>query len=107
MRLGLSLGKTAVGFVLASTVAHWVLGSDDLKRVRPIPLGLSLGGQSGERSFGVFIPTWYGGVLTVTTTAGTVGPIVGPDGRERANGEESGTSAQGWHTFTVTGADKP
>ena len=107
MRFRNSLGAAAGSLVFALTVAHGVLGSDDTNRIQAIPLGLSLGGQSGERCFGAYVPTRFGGVLTVTTTAGEVGRIVGPEGRERANGEDVGKDAQGWYTFTVTGADKP
>ncbi len=38
-------------------------------------------------------------ILTVNTTSGKVGPIVGPDGRERGNGAEVGMNAHGWYTF--------
>ena len=107
MRFRFSLGAAAGSLVFALTVAHWVNGSDDNNRIQAIPLGLSLGGQSGERCFGAYVPTRFGGVLTVTTTAGKVGRIVGPEGRQRANGEDVGKDQQGWYTFTVTGADKP
>ena len=53
------------------------------------------------------MPTKFGGVLTVSTTEGTLGPIVGPDGRERANGQEVGDGAHGWYTFAVKDAEKP
>jgi hypothetical protein len=107
MRFRISLGAAAGSLVFGLTVAHWVIGSDDTNRIQAIPLGLSLEGQSGERCFGAYVPTRFGGVLTVTTTAGKVGRIVGPEGRERASGEDVGKDAQGWYTFTVTGADKP
>ena len=69
-----------------------------------LPLGLKLDGQSGDRSFGVFIPTRHGGELTVTADGANVGPIIGPDGRERANGADVGHEcARGWYTFTVKG----
>ena len=60
-----------------------------------------------ERDFGVYIPTRFGGELTIGVTAGRVGPITGPDGRERPNGQDIGVNAQGWYTFTIIGAEKP
>jgi hypothetical protein len=56
---------------------------------------------TGDRHFGVFVPTKFGGQLTIKTTAGTITSIVGPDGRERANGQDVGMNAHGWYTFKV------
>lgn len=75
------------------------------ERVQPVPLGGSLSEQAGDRYFGVFIPTRYGGNLTISTTSGEVEAITGPDGRPRLNGSEVGLDAQGWYTFRVVRAE--
>jgi hypothetical protein len=104
MRIGNRLGMAAVGALLAATSATLAAGADVARRVQPVPIGGALAGQTGEHQFGVYVPTRFGGQLTIKTTAGRVGPIVGPDGRERQNGQEVGTNAHGWYTFTVLGA---
>ena len=83
------------------------MGASTAERVQTVPLGSSLGDQSGDRDFGVYVPTRFGGELTIKTSDGTVGTINGPDGRERGNGQEVGENKQGWYTFKVTGATKP
>ena len=50
-------------------------------------------GSVGRPTFGVYVPTLFGGELTIKTTDGTVGMIIGPDGRERQNGQEVGTQS--------------
>ncbi len=111
MRIGSRLGVAIVGALIAtmSANAQLAVGADAAKRVQPVPLGGSLPDQSGDQSFGVYVPTLYGGELTVKTTAGKVVKIVGPDGKERINGLEVGKNAQGWYTFEVadTEKDKP
>jgi hypothetical protein len=84
--------------------AEFACHADQSQLIERLPLGLKLDGQSGTRCFGVFIPTRYGGELTVTVDGGKVGPIIGPDGRERANGADVGLNAHGWYTFTVAGS---
>ena len=76
-------------------------------RFRPLPIGESVNIESPDRHFGVFIPTGFGGELTVETTSGAVGPITGPDGRAHASGQDIGSSSQGWHTFEVRDAEPP
>src|SRR4051812_11922126 len=107
MRIGNRLGMAALGVALATTAATLAARADDARRVQPVPLGGSLVELTGDRHFGVYVPTRFGGELTITTTAGTVDAIVGPDGRSRANGQEVGLNAHGWYSFAVTGADKP
>jgi hypothetical protein len=106
MRIGNRLGMAAVGALLAMTVSL-AAGADEARRVQPVPLGGSLAGRSGDQYFGVYVPTRFGGVLTIQTTSGTLGPILGPDGRERLNGREVGENAHGWYSFKVTGAGQP
>ena len=107
MRIGNRLGIAVVGAWLAAMTVTLATGADVAKRVQPVPLGSSLTGQSGDQQYGVYVPTRFGGMLTVAATDGTLGPITGPDGRPRTNGAEVGNNAQGWYTFTVSGADKP
>src|ERR1700739_3861964 len=73
---------------------------------QPGPLGGSLTGQVGERYFGVYVPTRFGGTLTIKASSGTVEEIVGPDGRERGDGHESGSDQQGWYRFKVAGPEQ-
>ncbi|MBV8317733.1 MAG: hypothetical protein JOZ53_22560, partial [Planctomycetaceae bacterium] len=110
MRIGNRFGGAVLLSVVALISAPRASGADGVERVQTVPLGGSLPDQSGDRHFGVYIPTRFGGVLTIKTTSGTVGPIIGPDGKERLNGQElglnqpAGQEHQGWYTFTVTEA---
>jgi hypothetical protein len=106
MRFGNGLGTAAVGVVLASISAHLATRADEPRRLKAVPLGGSLTVLSEDRHFGVYIPTQFGGELTIETTEGKVGPITGPDGRECSNGHDVGTNAHGWYTFTVSGAER-
>src|SRR6516225_640205 len=107
MRIGIRLGAVVVGAVVAATSAGLAARADDAKRVQPVPLGGSVGYQTGEQHFGVYVPTKFGGELTLTTTSGRIESIVGPDGRHRTNGQDVGTNAHGWYSFTVAGAEGP
>src|SRR3954469_11782819 len=106
MRIGNRLGVAAVAAIIATSGAVPVAGQDAVKRVQPLPLGGSLSGQTGEHHFGVYVPTKFGGELKVEATSGKLGPILGPDGRERANGQDVGSNAHGWYTFTVKDPEK-
>jgi hypothetical protein len=108
MRIGNWLGVAALAVVVATTGVPRAVGADDPKHVQPVPLGGTLADQNGEKSFGVYVPTAFGGDLTVKTTAGQIGPIAGPDGKPRTNGQDVGMNAHGWYTFTVKAdKDKP
>lgn len=107
MRIGNGLGVAALAVVVAAAGASSRVGADTPKRVQPVPLGGSLGAQTGEQHFGVYVPTAFGGDLTVKTSVGEVGTILGPDGKPRTNGQDVGMNAHGWYTFTVAKADKP
>ena len=100
--------RFAVLLVLAMVSAKataWTLAdSNGAERLAPIPLGLPVSAQAGDHSYGVYVPTRFGGVLTIKATSGKVGAITGPEGRQRASGEEVGYDAHGWYTFSVTGA---
>jgi len=106
MRIGNRLSVAALAVVVATGSVPWAVGAETPKRGL-VPLGGTLADQSGEKSFGVYVPTAFGGELTVKSTAGEVSPILGPDGRPRPNGQDVGMKSQGWYTFTVSKADKP
>ena len=67
----------------------------------------ALDGQSGDRYFGVYVPTRFGGELKVKTTSGRVIDLKGPNGVAQTNGQDVGIDQQGWYTFKVEGAKKP
>jgi hypothetical protein len=106
MRIGNRLGGSVFWSIVVMISAPWAFGATATERVVQVPLGGSLSDQSGDRHFGVYIPTRFGGELTLKTTSGTITKISGPDGRERQNGGDVGLNQQGWYTFDVTGATK-
>lgn len=108
MRIGIRLGGTVIASFIVACAASTDARAGN--RVTTIPLGGSLEQNPGDHSYGVYIPTRFGGQLTITTTSGKVMEIRGPSGpnqRERSNGQEIGFDQQGWYTFRVAGADKP
>ncbi|QEH32975.1 hypothetical protein OJF2_14670 [Aquisphaera giovannonii] len=108
MRSGNRLGLSVIG--AAVTLLGMTAGARAADRVTPVPLGGSLERQSGEHPYGVYIPTRFGGSLTISTTSGKVVELKGPSGpnqKARSNGEDIGQDQQGWYTFKVKGADKP
>jgi hypothetical protein len=106
MRIGIRLGG-AVFWSAVVLLAASGAGGADAERVRPVPLGGALPDQMGDHAFGVYIPTRFGGELTIKTTSGTVGTITGPDGKSQSNESEIGMNRQGWFSFTVSGATTP
>jgi len=107
MRIGNRL-VGAVAWVIVGVTAMVATRAADVERVRPVPLGGTLSDQSGDHSFGVYVPTRFGGTLTVKSTGGgDVEALTGPDGRSRTNGGEVGDGQQGWYTFRVRGARGP
>lgn len=74
------------------------------QRVQTIPLGGALSDQEGGRYYGVYVPTRFGGNLTITTSSGSIEDLKGPDGKARQNGEDVGFNAQGWYLFQVKDA---
>jgi len=72
-----------------------------------VPLGGSLTARSGDQYYGVYVPTRFGGRLTVKVDDGQVVDLKGPRGVNWRNGEEIGLDQQGWYLFKVVGARKP
>src|SRR6476620_785428 len=104
MRIGNRLGGSAIwAFVAVLGVSA---GAQAAERVTKLPLGGSLDGQSGDRYYGVYIPTRFGGVLEIKTTAGTIVELKRPNGMPLTNGQDTGFDQQGWYTFKVEGAKK-
>jgi hypothetical protein len=105
MRIGKRLGGAVAWSIAAAVSAVITMGAAG-EPVQRVPLGGTLPDQVGDRAFGVFVPTKFGGVLTIKSTSGNVEALTGPDRRERRNGEEVGNDAAGWYTFRVSGAEK-
>jgi hypothetical protein len=105
MQIGHKLG--ALLWCAAATFAPCAIAKS-AEPVRPVPLGGQIADQSGDQFFGIYIPTKFGGTLTLETTEGTVEKLTGPDGKPRRNGEDLGSEhAHGWYTFQVVGAKSP
>lgn len=88
----------------AAVLAAWIALSGAARpqeRVQPVPLGGELANLAGTRQYGVYVPTRFGGVLTVSSTSGKVVDLTGPDGRPRANGQDVGLNQHGWYTFRI------
>lgn len=106
MLTGNRLGGAVFGLVIALASGAVAL-ADSAESVVTVPLGGSLANQTGDRYYGVFVPTRFGGELTIETTDGTVEEIKGPNGVARANGQDIGEDQHGWHTFKIAGAAQP
>jgi hypothetical protein len=103
MRRGISRG-----ILIAASFVTIMLGMSSVgvaaDRVQPVPLGGSLSAQKDDRFFGVYVPTRFGGILTLKTSSGTIEALSGPDGRPKKNGDDVGLDQHGWYTFKVVGA---
>src|SRR5271157_5194815 len=86
MRIGIRLGGSVTWALIA--VLGVTAGAQAADRVTTISLGGALENQSGDHHFGVYVPTRFGGELTITTTDGKVVELKGPNGLERTNGQE-------------------
>jgi hypothetical protein len=104
MRIGIRLGGALFGL----GVALWgtSASAQSAEQVAAVPLGGALQAMEGERYYGVYVPTRFGGELTIKTSDGKVEELKGPDGAARVNGHEIGQDRQGWYTFKVAGAKK-
>jgi hypothetical protein len=107
MRIGNWLGGSVIWAWAA--MMGMAAGAGTAGHVTTVPLGGSLEGQSGDRHFGVYIPTRFGGELTVKTTDGQVVGLKheGPKGGPKVNGQDIGFDQQGWYTFKIEGAKTP
>ncbi len=102
MGIGNRLGGVLVWAVAATVgVAD---GAQTTERVTTVRLGGSLDGQSGDRYYGVYVPTRFGGELTIKTTSGRVAELRGPSSEVVSNGRDLGMDHQGWYTFKIEGA---
>ncbi len=101
MRIGNRLVGVVAGAIIAAISAISTPSVGAAEQVQPVPLGGSLTGQKGDKYFGVYVPTRFGGILTIKATEGKVAEIKGPNGKERKNGEEVGNDQHGWYTFKV------
>ena len=104
MRIGNRLGGVLV-WAVAATMSV-AAGAQTTERVTTVPLGGSLDGQTGDRYFGVYVPTRFGGELTIKATSGEVAELKGPDGAALTNGQDIGMDHQGWYTFKVAGREE-
>ena len=82
MQFGDSLRNAMTCAMFATWLCTWPRDGAAADRVRPVPLGGILAGQVGERSYGVYVPTRHGGVLTIKAGSCSIDAITGPDGRE-------------------------
>ncbi len=100
MRFG---NRLAVFLISVSAAATTASAAQDLQRAQTVPLGGSLGGQSGDRFFAVYVPTRFGGELKATTTSGRIAELKDARGAAWVNGRDIGLDHQGWFTFKVEG----
>lgn len=68
-----------------------------------LPLGGSIA-ASEPGCYRVYVPSRWGGTLNITTTAGAIHSLKGPDGKTFANNTETGIGKHGWYTFHVDSA---
>ena len=76
------------------------------ERATSVPLGGISALQTGDRDFAVYIPTRFGGELTVKTSSGQVEGLKTSKGLVLKNGQDIGLDQEGWATFKVSGAKK-
>ncbi len=70
-----------------------------------VPLGGSITAGPDEGPFAVYVPTRFGGVLTIEASQGQVTQLTGPDRVSQANGRDVGQGRHGWYTFRIEGAE--
>ena len=61
MRIGNRLGGSVLCSIVVLATAPWSIGANFAEKVVTVPLGGSISNQSGDRHFGVYIPTRFGG----------------------------------------------
>jgi hypothetical protein len=99
------IGNRLAVFVLLALAAT-SSAAQDSQRAKSVPLGGSLDGQSGDRVYGVYVPTRFGGELKVSASSGKIVDLKDARGADWVNGQDVGVDRQGWFTFKVEGADK-
>ncbi len=105
MRIGNWLGGSVI---MALAAVHGMAATArTAEHVTTVPIGGTLDGQSGDRYYGVYVPTRFGGELKVTATEGKVVELKRPNGTLLQSGQDIGLDQQGWYTFKVEGAKKP
>ena len=108
MRIGNWLGGSVIMAVAA--IHGMAANARTAERVQTVPTAVPLGGsldrQSGDRYFGVYVPTRFGGELRVKTTDGKIVDLKRPNGSPWIDGQDIGFDQQGWYTFKVEGAKK-
>ncbi len=105
MRMGNWLGGLVLVTGIATAQVAAVAGTPE--RVTSVPLGQALNGQSGDHHYGVYVPTRFGGQLSVKSSDGRIVDLKGPKGANWQNGQEVGVDLQGWFVFKVEGAKGP
>jgi hypothetical protein len=105
MHIGNWLGGSVI---MALAAIHGMAATaNTAEHVTTVPIGGSVDGQSGDRYYGVYVPTRFGGELQVKATAGKIVELKRPNGTPLLSGHDIGLDQQGWYTFKVEGAKKP
>src|SRR4051812_45746477 len=65
MRIGNKLGGATAWAAVVAALTALSAPAGAAERVQPVPLGGVTAEQTGDRGFGVYVPTRFGGVLTV------------------------------------------
>ena len=81
MRIGNWLGGAVIWHWPPSM--EWQPTARTAEHVTTVPLGGALDRQSGDRYYGVYVPTRFGGELQVKTTSGKIVDLKGPNGAAR------------------------
>jgi hypothetical protein len=81
-----------------------ITAQEDVEPMVKLPLGGTVA-STGPACFKVYMPTKWGGKLTVSTTDGTIAGLRYPDGKPYTNGGETGRDKHGWYTFKIAGSN--
>ncbi|MGP0069243.1 MAG: hypothetical protein ACLQGP_37290 [Isosphaeraceae bacterium] len=102
-------GNRLGGFLVwaAAATMSVAVGAQTAERATSVPLGSTSELQTGDREFAVYIPTRFGGELTVKAADGQVKGLKTAKGQALRNGQDVGPDQEGWATFKVVGAKKP
>ncbi len=103
---GNRLGSLLVWALAATILMGVAVHAQTTEHVTSVPLGGASDVQTGDRYFGVYIPTRFGGELKIKASLGRVVEMRFADGQSLTDGQEIGRDHQGWVTFKVEGAKK-